>query len=229
MPTEAEVYQRNAAEYDLLVSREDYAGNIRKAIDSVLSVQGKEVIETGAGTGRLAGLLAEEASCILSMDASAHMLAYAKNKLAGEKNIHYALADHRSLPVSNGRSRLVITGWSLCYLVTWNSNRWKSPMKKALKEMERAAGPGGTIIILETQGTGFTSPNPPEHLKEYYTYLVSSEGFRYLWMRTDYRFESVEEAGRLTEFFFGENLCCKMVDELTLPECTGLWWKKSGL
>lgn len=55
-------------------------------------------------------------------------------------------------------------------------------------------------------------------------------GFQTDWIRTDYNFESMREAMDLSNFFFGDELACKVEQNQwkILPECTGvLWLKKS--
>ena len=77
-------------------------------------------------------------------------------------------------------------------------------------------------------GTGFESPTPPQHLKEYYQQL-SSFGFKSNWFRTDYKFDNLAEAVDLVKFFFGEDLANEVEKKgsLILPECTGIWWIES--
>ncbi len=86
--------------------------------------------------------------------------------------------------------------------------------------------PGGTIIILETLGTGYETPHSPDSLMAYYAFLEEEEGFSSTWIRTDYQFESLTEAEALTRFFFGESMADKVISEdpVILPECTGIWW-----
>jgi hypothetical protein len=91
--------------------------------------------------------------------------------------------------------------------------------------MKRIVRPGGMIVLLETQGTGFASPHAPPPLVPYYAFLESA-GFSSTWIRTDFRFESLTEAESLIRFFFGDELAQKVVDQnwIVLPECTGIWW-----
>jgi hypothetical protein len=87
------------------------------------------------------------------------------------------------------------------------------------------------MIILETLGTGRESPEPPnEGLARYYNRLENEQGFSHSWIRTDYKFESVDEADKLTRFFFGDELADHILTEkiTVLPECTGIWWKSSN-
>ncbi len=90
---------------------------------------------------------------------------------------------------------------------------------------------GGHIVILETLGTGVREPQR----KNLFYSLLEENKFCYSWFRTDYRFESVEEAISLTRFFFGHKVANAIseseqtdnTDTATiLPECTGLWWLK---
>jgi hypothetical protein len=83
---------------------------------------------------------------------------------------------------------------------------------------------------LETLGTGYEQPEPPEDLVPYYEYLEVC-GFQHTWIRTDYLFENMAEAESLARFFFGEALVEKIQrkeNRFILPECTGIWWLKGG-
>jgi len=226
---EREVYARQAEQYERLIRREDYQGNILPALAAITSLRGKQVVELGAGTGRLTRLLAPLVRSIHAFDLSAHMLRLAGSSLVetGLHNWGLALADHRRLPVKGAVADVIIAGWSVCYLVTWNPSGWQADLQLALDEMERVLRPGGTILLLETLGTGHEMPNPPKHLLEYYRYL-EGHGFQSTWIRTDYRFASLEEAEQLSRFFFGDELARAVVEKQwkTLPECTGIWWKQ---
>jgi hypothetical protein len=96
-----------------------------------------------------------------------------------------------------------------------------------MTEMKRVLRPNGQIILFESLGTGNETPIQLEHLKSYYPWLDEA-GFQNKWIRTDYRFESVEEATDLAGFFFGEEVTAQIIQKQStiLPECTGVWWKK---
>ena len=233
MPTEKEVYETHADQYERLVQREDYQGNLLSAIESYCPLDGLDVVELGAGTGRITRLLAPYVKSIKAFDTSAHMLEIAEKSLRemGLSNWEVGVADHRRVPVPDSSADLVISGWSFCYLAVWGGEEWRVALDDGLKEIERIIRPGGTVLIIESLGTGTEKPRPPEHLEPYFDWL-SESGFERGWVRTDYRFESLAEAVELSTFFFGQEMGQKVRENnwRILPECTGVWWKqvKSG-
>lgn len=97
-----------------------------------------------------------------------------------------------------------------------------------IAEMRRILKPNGTLILIETLGTGNKQPQPPhEGLAALYAWWADTYGLQHRWIRTDYQFESVAEAAELTGFFFGDAFAERVITEQLeiVPECTGLWWK----
>jgi ubiquinone/menaquinone biosynthesis C-methylase UbiE len=221
------VYATEADRYDALVTREDHQGNIIKAIGKVVHLAQKDVVEFGAGTGRLSVLLAPVVRSLRGFDSSIAMLEVAERNLKhlSRKNWDMKEADNRSIPVADACADIVISGWSICYFATWGGVDWKKELYKSFTEMKRILRTSGNIILLETMGTGFETPTPPDHLSEYYQVLKELD-FKFDWFRTDYKFQNLTEAVDLVNFFFGNELAEKVVirGDLFLPECTGIWW-----
>jgi len=227
MPDYEEIYRQQAGPYEDLVSREDYQGHILPALERIASPRGKAVVDLGAGTGRLACLLAPLAGALCAFDRSHAMLsvAVAKLRAGGRRNWTAALADHRAIPLTDAWADVVVSGWSVCYLVVWHPDDWQAQLERGLAEMRRILRPIGSLILLETLGTGVETPHPPQQMLNYLSYLEKA-GFRRTWIRTDYRFESRPQAETLTSFFFGEAMLEKLVERpegVFLPECTGIW------
>jgi ubiquinone/menaquinone biosynthesis C-methylase UbiE len=216
------VYQDHAAAYDLLVAREDYAGNIPRVLRETADWRGRTILELGAGTGRLTRMVVPWATAVYAFDLSPAMLRVAASSLQGQAGWLTTAADHRALPVPDNSVDIVLAGWTVCYTVTWYPGRWRPELERALAEMARALRPGGQIVLLETMGTGYETPNPPQKLRSYYDYLAAA-GFASRWFRTDYQFASPDEAKRLTTFFFGEELAERFNGRTHLPECTGMF------
>lgn len=226
MPDLDAIYRTQADTYDRLVAREDDAGNILRALEALRPLAGQDVIEFGAGTGRLTTLLAPRVRSISGYDVSAHMLAVARTKLErlNRSNWRLEVADHRAIPAPDASADLAIAGWTICYTVVGYADTWQAELAQALAEMERVLRPGGMIVILETLGTGYTVPHPPDELVAYYAAL-EAQNFTRTVIRTDYRFESAAEAEALVRFFFGDALADQVRRDQTLivPECTGIW------
>ena len=223
------IYQSEGDRYEALVAREDYQGNIQKAIDEIIHVDGLDVIDLGAGTGRLTLLLAARAKSIRAFDVSEEMLRVCRERLraSGLSNWQVQVADHRQLPVEDHSADLVVSGWSVSYLVVWNQENGRAELDKWLAEMKRVLCKDGMIILLESLGTGNEEPIRLEHVGSTYQWL-DENGFQNKWIRTDYQFESVQEAAELAGFFFGEEMTAQILKRQSniLPECTGVWWRK---
>lgn len=228
MPAQDEIYQKHADKYDLLVMREDYQENILAALRTIHPLQNAEVVEFGAGTGRMTGIVAPYVKSILATDISEHMLAIAEEKLAPKyPHLRLAVADNRQMPIKTASADITIAGWSFGHATVWYQDRWKEEISQAVNEMKRVLRPGGVAIILETLGTGRETPNPPtDILADYYNWMENEQRFSHTWIRTDYQFESPEEADFLVRFFFGNDFADTVMKDkrVILPECTGIWW-----
>ena len=168
---------------------------------------------------------------MVAVDYSIDMLGILTERIdeADRYNVVLTTGDNRRLPLAKGWADLALAGWTIGHLIGWHPDTWMSQVDLVLSEMERVLKPTGTMIILETLGTGRRSPKPPTSgLADYYTYLESKWGYSKKWIRTDYLFESVDEATELTGFFFGEELATFVAESRSriVPECTGIWWKK---
>lgn len=229
MPTQEEIYKTEGDKYEALIAREDYQGNILKTLREITPLENRLVLDLGAGTGRLACLLAPIVDHVRAFDISDEMLRVCKEKFtaSGLSNWQVELADHRKLPVEDASADLAVSGWSVSYLAVWNPDTWREQLEAWLAEMKRVLRPNSYIVLFESLGTGNESPIQLEHLKDFYPWL-GEVGFQNKWIRTDYKFESVAEAEELSRFFFGDELGNKVRDNewTILPECTGVWWLK---
>lgn len=224
------IYANYADQYDRLVSVEDPQGNLLSKIMEICPLAGLDVVEMGAGTGRVTRLLAPHVRSIRAYDASAHMLSVAEASLRerGLTNWQVAVADNRALPAADSSADLAIEGWSFGHMTGWYPDTWRDEMDKAIVEMMRVLRPGGAAILIETLGTGRETPQPPSPgLAAMYDWLESDLGFTATWIRTDIHYESLSQAEELTRFFFqSSNILAALNREtLILPECTGLWWR----
>ena len=229
MPDHEKIYVEQSPRYDDLISWEDADGAIPRAMSEILDHTGLDVVDLGAGTGRLANMLASRAGSVVLLDGSGRMLDTAAVKMnrAGHRNWTIRVSDLRHLPLQADSADLIVSGWSVCYVASSNQPDHAGNLKAVMGEIERVLRPGGSAVIFETLGTGNTEPQPPDSLTFYYAALEEEYGFDHRWMRTDYKFASPEEARDLRAFFFGGEMPAKLTgpDSTDLPECTGVWWR----
>jgi ubiquinone/menaquinone biosynthesis C-methylase UbiE len=225
MPDHETIYRQQAEQYHELIAKQPALGKI---IASIRNYDHLDVVDLGAGSGRLACELAPAARSLIALDASEAMLRVAASRLEalGLRNWRTQAADHRRLPLPDDSADLIVSGWSISYLASSENSGWEDNLQLVMKEMQRVLRPGGTIVILETLGTGHTSPYPPHFLKAYYDSLKHVYGFSQQWIRLDYTFETAAQAEALIRFFFSDELAAEVAagQWTIVPECAGIWW-----
>lgn len=225
MPDHDSIYKQEASQYHELIASQP---SLIDVIERIKPVAGLDIVDMGAGTGRLTAELAPSAKSIVALDAAEAMLQVTADRLreAGLTNWTTQVADHRRLPLADRSADLVVSGWSICYLTNADEERWEDNLDEIIAEMKRVLRPGGAIILFETLGTGHETPSAPDFLRPYYAKLAEPYGFSHRWIRTDYSFADVQQAERLARFFFGDELADRVVEQqlVRLPECAGVWW-----
>ncbi len=221
------IYTAQADAYHRLIEAEDVEANLPRQLTQLADFAGARWLDVGSGTGRLPLLLHHLNPCPLAVDLHAAMLTeqrHQRGRVGGAWPL--AQADARHLPVPTASVDVVTAGWALGHLCGWYPHTWHTHLEAALAEMRRVVRPGGTLLILETLGTGFTLPTPPApHLAEYYAHLEAAHGFARHTIRTDYQFASPAEAEAVLGFFFGADLIQKIRAQrwARIPEWTGVW------
>jgi ubiquinone/menaquinone biosynthesis C-methylase UbiE len=224
-----EIYAGHAEEYDALVQAEDCDGNLIPSIETAHPLSGAAVLEVGVGTGRIARGIVARVDRLVAVDRAAAMLRVAHRHLSHVgRAAPWTLcqADARALPVRAGWADVAIAGWVFGHFREWMPDDWRAQVARAVGEMRRALRQGGTLVVIETLGTGREEPAAPTpELAEYFTWLERVLGFERTAIRTDYQFRDVASAATITGFFFGEELAALVRREAWthIPECTGIW------
>jgi len=214
-----DIYHKYSEQYIHFTQKQDHQHNLLPAILNLFPPhQDKVVIDLGAGTGKLTHLLSPHFLHVVALDYSPHMM-----QKAMEGNWSGFVSDFRYVSLRSHVGDLAIAGWSISYLKVNYEHTWREEMDKVFKEIKRILRPRGTVIIIETLGTGYESPRRAG--SHYYQYLTQM-GFQSCWVRTDYLFDSVEEAEQQMRFFFGKVVANRVLKEnlKVVPECTGIWW-----
>ncbi|MEJ2759146.1 MAG: class I SAM-dependent methyltransferase [Anaerolineales bacterium] len=220
-----QIYNHHGQAYHELIRYEDVDGNLRPAMEAVTSFRGKAILDLGTGTGRIPLLFPE--TPVTGLDLHLDMLLENQRQQAPDP-ARLVQADMRSLPFGGHSFEIVTSGWALGHFTGWFEEEWETEATKVLNEIHRVVMPGGTKIILETMSTGSLTPAPPNYaLAAYYEWLEELWGFNRQVIQTDYLFDDLAQAFRLTRFFFGDELAKKVRKQgwVRLPEWTGLWFK----
>lgn len=203
MPEMFDIYDRHAIQYDELVVHEDYQQNLKKLLNSFASWENKTVIEAGIGTGRVTNLYVEKVKRIYGLDRSTHMLKRLKKNLNNQLDkIELRCADNLCLPELSEKGDVFIEGWSFGHAVSNNENDIERITDTLVNQSLHMTKEDGVIIFIET----------------HYNFIRHEIG-------TDYKFPSVEEAARITGFFFGNDFGKEVLKsgKSIIPEWTGVW------
>jgi ubiquinone/menaquinone biosynthesis C-methylase UbiE len=226
------IYAQHADRYDELVAAEDCDQQLLPALESIATLRDRALLEVGVGTGRITRLVARHARQLVGVEREPAMLDVARRHLASLPQCTLQLGDAEALPVASGWADVAIAGWVFGHFRYWMPEAWRLRVGRALAEMKRALRPGGSLIVIETLGTGSLEPAPPSpELAEFYAWLEQEQGFARRAIRTDYAFPSVARAAEVTGFFFGAEFARRVLAEqwTRIPECTGIWSQRLGV
>jgi len=221
------IYTARAAAYHRMIAAEDVDNNLLAALEGLTPLHGQRLLDLGSGTGRIPLLVGDKVGALIALDVHAAMLREAQQQQASLHRRWASLqADMRALPLRGQQVDIITAGWALGHFCSWFAPHGKREIARALEEMHRVLRPGGTVIILETLGTGQRTPAPPKaHLGAYYRWLEEEWAFTRQVIATDYQFASVEQAVDHMTFFFGAEIAAAIRQNgwARVPEWTGVW------
>lgn len=114
-------------------------------------VAGRRILDAGCGSGPLAAALRDRGAVVTGIDASAGMLALARQRLGDDMALHLVDLNDR-LPFADGAFDDVVASLVLHYLEDWGP---------ALAEMRRVLRPGGRLIAsVDHPFVAYTIRNP---------------------------------------------------------------------
>ncbi len=220
-----EIYRTEPDTYHRMVSAEDANGELAERLSHLIQ-RATNIIDIGAGTGRLTAPLCAEGKQVHGVDIAPAMLEVAKTKLehcAG--NWTLTVGDARSLPIDDDWADAAIAGWVFGHLTEWYPASWEAELHRAIGEMDRVVKPGGIEVVVDTLGTASVEPVAPTPALAAYHAALETIGFERSVLVTDYRFESVTESIELLDWFFGLGEWAVAHNSHIVPEFTG-WWER---
>ncbi|MDU4696489.1 MAG: class I SAM-dependent methyltransferase [Paenibacillus sp.] len=121
MASHNEFYLNQADAYEFMISKQPELAGI---VNEVRPYKNLDVLDLGAGSGKLSSFIAKEAKSLICTDQSSSMLQLLNDKLKqqGLPQLWSTIeADHRNLPIPDSTIDLVVSGWSICYLANTNN------------------------------------------------------------------------------------------------------------
>lgn len=250
-----QIYAEEAYWYDQLIAREDRQRSLPEALAGSAPWDGALVLEAGVGTGRVTRNYASRAARIVATDRSQHMLARAAVNLSQwSDRISYLVSDNLDLPSKvraaergsaprtesrgSDAALIFVEGWSFGHVVVDHSDEVESTTARLVAGADAAARELGAVseasegartpwlLFIETLGTGTSTPEAPsEALSAFYELLERKHGFIRNDVRTDFKFETLDEAIELMGFFFGAAMAeaVRARGSTIVREFTGIW------
>jgi ArsR family transcriptional regulator len=102
---------------------------------------GLDVGDFGCGDGRLTTMLADHVHRVVAVDASAEMLAAARERAGVRPNVEWHQADLEHLPVAAASLDLAVLSLVLAYL---------PEPGRVMAEAARTLKPGGRLVVMDT-------------------------------------------------------------------------------
>ena len=112
------IYREHADAYDELVSAEDCDGQLLPALAAIASLDGRTIVDVGAGTGRITRQLLPRAEQVICVEPSAAMLAVAASRLRATGRTNFALHQGSADALPGSRSIPPAACWWLTPGVT---------------------------------------------------------------------------------------------------------------
>ena len=141
-------YNKKPDVYDRLSASQDRGNKILKFISRNTNLNGKTVLDIGAGTGRFSIPLASKARLLYALDNSNTMLKILREKIRKRKikNIRVLKSGFEKIPLPDESVDIIVSFWSFPV----HSKNWD----RDFREIKRVLRKDGRIIIIDNHYDG---------------------------------------------------------------------------
>jgi SAM-dependent methyltransferase len=228
-----DIFENYSEKYHELVKNEDIK-ILLDEINEIIDLRNINIVEFGAGTGRLTIQLSKFANKIVAFEKSEGMLKTALTNLKELKitNCSIQKGDNLNIIELDEEFDLAIEGWSFLASILSTSKGFEIDnsmhlLNLQINNMIRNTKINSPLIIIESLGTYVDEPKPFDKWLPIYNCLENELHFDKKIVRTDFNFSTIEEAIVLFSFFFGAEYKSRIVQEqkTIIPEFTGIWYK----
>ena len=218
------IYTKEDSEFFPFAQNEDFQSNLSDFLKNNFLWENKSVLELGVGFGRITDIYVDEIKSLIATDKSEAMINFCINKYCSTKsNVNFMCCEHEKIVerLPSGHFNVMISSYSLCYTAT------KYKTKEALFGFldKLFSIDCDNYIIIENSGIFSLEDEYLRPYQLYFEYLNSK--FKSCKIRTDFKFNTNEEAVKHSRIFFGNEISekIKKSGNCIVPETTCIWYK----
>jgi len=221
------IYTSDISKFEEIAKYEDYNKNIKRFLMENFCWKDKFVFEAGIGIGRITQYYINSSKKIIATDISQSMLDFCKKKFADYKNkIRYVNLRHLDMKDKTfQKADIFISSYSLSFEIINEDKPIQEIYNILMDGIKKVTKKGALIIIIENEGIFNELPSFDYRMKDYFT-LLNNE-FKHMSIDTSYLFNSIEEAVKILNNFFGKEISSKVekYNNCNIPEKSGIWYK----
>ncbi|MGD8465250.1 MAG: methyltransferase domain-containing protein [Anaerolineae bacterium] len=185
--------------YRLMIQAIDPEGRIPKALQELAPIEGRRLLDVGAGIGDRTIQYARLAEQVYALEPAASALPILRGRIksSGAPNVNVVPAGAEAIPLDDGTVDVAYATWSYFF----------GPGSEAgLREVQRVVRPGGQLAIVQNYGHDELSRfwTSQEAECESWAPWFTAHGFSCHVVDSVWRFRTPDEALAVLEFLWGE-------------------------
>jgi ubiquinone/menaquinone biosynthesis C-methylase UbiE len=185
--------------FNLMAQAIDPEQRISSAMQAIAPIEGRVMLDVGAGIGDRTILYARLAAHVYALepDATALPILRGRIKSSGASNVTVVPAGTEDLPLEDNSADVAYATWAYFF---------GPGSEQGLREVERVVRPGGDIAVVQNYGHDELARfwDPRENECETWPAWFAEHGFACTVVDTVWRFRSQNEALAVLEFLWGD-------------------------
>jgi ubiquinone/menaquinone biosynthesis C-methylase UbiE len=185
--------------FDLMARAIDPDGHIPAAMHSAAPIEGKTVLDVGAGVGDRTIIYAQIAAHVYALEPDPQALPILRGRIksSGVSNVTVVPGSADAIPLEEDSVDVAYATWAYFF---------GPGSEPGLHQVERVVRPGGDVVVVQNYGHDELSGiwTPIESECEAWPAWFEQQGFTCQVVDTTWRFRTVDEALAVVEFLWGQ-------------------------